>query len=153
MLLNAGFVQSSFNGATLYKQEWGIDDPVGNTANEANDWRLGAANASPWFFAALVGCPLSLPVNYWFGRKGGIGIAAVFILASSIGSIFARSWTTLFAIRAVNGIGEPETKAFGRIGTNEMQGMGIKAVSTPILASESAVGFWRGSTILAWQLW
>jgi hypothetical protein len=32
-------------------------------------------------------------------------------------------------------------------------GMGIKAVSTPILASETAVGFWRGSSVLAWQLW
>lgn len=32
-------------------------------------------------------------------------------------------------------------------------GMGIKAVSTPILAGETAVGFWRGSAILAWQLW
>ncbi|KAL2752087.1 hypothetical protein ACRALDRAFT_1078170 [Sodiomyces alcalophilus JCM 7366] len=31
--------------------------------------------------------------------------------------------------------------------------MGIKAVSTPILASETAVGFWRGTSILAWQLW
>jgi MFS family permease len=31
--------------------------------------------------------------------------------------------------------------------------MGIKAVSTPILASETAVGFWRGTAILAWQLW
>lgn len=31
--------------------------------------------------------------------------------------------------------------------------MGLKAVSATILASECAVGFWRGSTILAWQLW
>jgi hypothetical protein len=31
--------------------------------------------------------------------------------------------------------------------------MGIKAVSTPILASETAVGFWRGTAILAWQMW
>lgn len=37
--------------------------------------------------------------------------------------------------------------------TVRMTGMGIKAVSTPILASETAVGFWRGSSILAWQLW
>ncbi len=29
----------------------------------------------------------------------------------------------------------------------------MKAVSTPILASETAVGFWRGTSILAWQLW
>ncbi|GFP55021.1 polyol transporter 5 [Trichoderma asperellum] len=34
-----------------------------------------------------------------------------------------------------------------------LQGMGIKAVSTPILAGETAVGFWRGSAILLWQLW
>ena len=32
-------------------------------------------------------------------------------------------------------------------------GMGIKAVSTTILVSETAIGFWRGSAILAWQLW
>ncbi|KAI3332786.1 general substrate transporter [Ustulina deusta] len=31
--------------------------------------------------------------------------------------------------------------------------MGIKAVSTPILASETAIRFWRGSFVLAWQLW
>ena len=36
---------------------------------------------------------------------------------------------------------------------DQTQGMGVKAVSTPILASETAVGFWRGSAILAWQLW
>lgn len=32
-------------------------------------------------------------------------------------------------------------------------GMGIKAVNTPILASETAIGYWRGTSILAWQLW
>ena len=31
--------------------------------------------------------------------------------------------------------------------------MGIKAVSAPVLASETAVRFWRGSIVLAWQLW
>lgn len=32
-------------------------------------------------------------------------------------------------------------------------GMGIKAVSTPILASEIAFTQWRGSSTLMWQLW
>ncbi|KAG5985177.1 hypothetical protein E4U55_000813 [Claviceps digitariae] len=131
-----GFVQSSFNGASMYKNQFGlIGESVPNTVG-VDDWKLGAANASPWIFAALIGCPLSLPINYWFGRKGAIGIAAFMILCSSTAAIFATSWTALFGIRIVNGVG-----------------MGIKAVSTPILASETAVGFWRGSAILAWQLW
>ena len=103
---------------------------------QPDDWRLGAANASPWFFAALVGCPLSLPINYWYGRRGGIGVAAFLIFCSSVGAIFATTWTQLFGVRVLNGLG-----------------MGIKAVSTPILASETAIGFWRGTAILAWQLW
>ncbi|KAK2590741.1 hypothetical protein QQS21_011573 [Conoideocrella luteorostrata] len=131
-----GFVQSSFNGASLYKEHYGLTEKPHSMDVTSDDWKLGAANASPWFVAALVGCPLSLPINYWFGRRGGIGVAAFLILCSSIAAIFADSWTVLLGIRIVNGVG-----------------MGIKAVSTPILASETAVGFWRGSAILAWQLW
>ncbi|KAF7544041.1 hypothetical protein G7Z17_g10261 [Cylindrodendrum hubeiense] len=138
-----GFVQSSFNGASLFKDEWGLNgdveenNPTGTRHSiSGDDWRLGAANGSPWFFAALVGCPLSLPINYWFGRRGGMAFAAVLIFSSSLGAVFARNWLQLFCVRIVNGIG-----------------MGVKAVSTPILASETAIGFWRGSAILAWQLW
>ncbi|XP_044717245.1 sugar transporter domain-containing protein [Hirsutella rhossiliensis] len=131
-----GFVQSSFNGASLYAGQWGLTLPDKEKDITGDVWRLGAANSSPWFFAALVGCPLSLPINYWFGRRGAITTAAFLILASSIGAIFATNWVQLLCVRIVNGLG-----------------MGIKAVSTPILASETAVGYWRGSAILAWQLW
>ncbi|OPB36848.1 hypothetical protein A0O28_0059280 [Trichoderma guizhouense] len=129
-----GFVQSSFNGASLYKEEWGLHEHIKPSSRD--NWKFGATNAVPFFVAALVGCPLSLPINYWFGRRGGICVAAFLILAGSIGAAFAKTWYQLFGIRIVNGIG-----------------MGIKAVSTPILAGETAVGFWRGSAILAWQLW
>ncbi|KAJ3495355.1 hypothetical protein NLG97_g3450 [Lecanicillium saksenae] len=112
-----GFVQSSFNGANLYSDQWAPKSTEKQTFEKS--WGFSAANASPWFFAALVGCPSALPINY-----------------CSVAAIFAKSWQQLFAIRAINGIG-----------------MGIKAVSATILASECAVGFWRGSTILAWQLW
>ncbi|KHO01020.1 sugar transporter [Metarhizium album ARSEF 1941] len=132
-----GFVQSSVNGASLYIGEWGLSQSNDSLHDiTPDDWKLGAANSSPFLFAALIGCPLSLPINYWFGRRGGISVAAILILGSSIGAIFVTSWTQMFGVRVVNGIG-----------------MGIKAVSTPILASETAVGFWRGSAILAWQLW
>ncbi|KAI0015312.1 hypothetical protein F4780DRAFT_90202 [Xylariomycetidae sp. FL0641] len=140
-----GFVQSSFNGASLFAGEFGLDDLSTQRNNgtnsdlarpSADDWKLGAANASPFFFAGLVGCWLALPVNDLVGRRGAMALAACLIFVSSICAVWCDTWWTLFLVRSFNGIG-----------------MGIKAVSTPILASETAVGYWRGSSILAWQLW
>ncbi|KAI1458215.1 hypothetical protein F4805DRAFT_151026 [Annulohypoxylon moriforme] len=134
-----GFVQSSINGASLYPDELGLPGVSLNSTQPGTDldyYKLGAANASPFFFAALVGCWLSLPINDLVGRRGAMAVAAFLIFASSLGAAWCLQWKSLFAVRVVNGIG-----------------MGIKAVSTPILASETAVGFWRGSAILAWQLW
>ncbi|OHF01214.1 hypothetical protein CORC01_03529 [Colletotrichum orchidophilum] len=138
-----GHVQASLNGSSLYDTEFGLDttakrDDGSLTGSHAqlgvDDWKLGAANASPFLFAAVLGCPLALPVNHYLGRKGGMVVAAFLILVSSLASAFATNWVHLFGIRLLNG-------------------MGLKAVSTPILASETAVGFWRGTSILAWQLW
>ncbi|KAI0888075.1 uncharacterized protein GGS22DRAFT_197936 [Annulohypoxylon maeteangense] len=132
-----GFVQSSINGASLYPEQFHLNITTGpNTPPEADTYKLGAANASPFFFAALLGCWLSLPINDLVGRRGAMTIAAILILASSLGAAWCLDWKKLLLVRMVNGIG-----------------MGVKAVSTPILASETAVGFWRGSAILAWQLW
>ncbi|KAI0827796.1 MFS general substrate transporter [Hypoxylon sp. FL0890] len=141
-----GFVQSSINGASLYAPEYGLPNVTsmrlnsttgeGDTQPQLDDWKLGATNASPFFFAALLGCWLSLPINDLVGRRGAMGVAACLIFASSLGAAWCSSWQALLLVRIVNGVG-----------------MGVKAVSTPILASESAVGFWRGSSILAWQLW
>ncbi|KAI1410458.1 MFS general substrate transporter [Hypoxylon sp. FL1857] len=141
-----GFVQSSINGASLYAPEFGLPNTVsmgwnstvqdGNTKPHLDDWKLGATNASPFLFAALLGCWLSLPINDLVGRRGAMAVAACLIFASSLGAVWCSSWQALLLVRIVNGIG-----------------MGVKAVSTPILASETAVGFWRGSSILAWQLW
>lgn len=142
-----GFVQSSINGASLYSVEFGLPDVVSTRMQSPNvtsiakqphldDWKLGAANSSPFFFAALLGCWLSLPINDWIGRRGAMAVAACLIFASSLGAVWCTTWYALFLVRVLNGIG-----------------MGVKAVSTPILASETAVGFWRGSFILAWQLW
>ncbi|KAF2971719.1 hypothetical protein GQX73_g1797 [Xylaria multiplex] len=138
-----GFVQSSINGASLYADKFGLDtvkppEKRGDSPPKPtlNDWKLGAVNAAPYLFAALVGCWLALPINERVGRRGAMAIAACLIFASSLGASFCTSWEQLFGVRVLNGIG-----------------MGIKAVSTPILASETAVGYWRGTSILAWQLW
>jgi MFS family permease len=99
-------VQSSFNGATLYKAQWGLNENTSEEAAASDEWQLGATNASPWFFAAAVGCPLALPINYWYGRRGGLAIAAFFIFASSLASVWADTWQKLFGIRIINGIGK-----------------------------------------------
>lgn len=124
-----GFVQSSINGASLYDAHF-----LGNESKNFT-WELGAANASPYFSAALLGCWVSLPINDLIGRRGSMAVAASLIFVSSIGSAWCNTWVKLFAVRIINGVG-----------------MGIKAVSTPILASESSVYYWRGTAILAWQL-
>ncbi|KAJ2897444.1 hypothetical protein MKZ38_004675 [Zalerion maritima] len=140
-----GFVQSSFNSANLYQRYWREMSDENDRPNE-----YGLTNAIAYWSAAILGCPLADPINRAIGRKGTIFLAAVLIFASSLGSAFvdfvpaddpsqfgkSEAWKQLCGLRLVNGIG-----------------MGLKAVTTPVLASESAIGYWRGSSILAWQLW
>ncbi|KAI0112077.1 sugar transporter-domain-containing protein [Nemania sp. FL0031] len=138
-----GHVQSSINGASLYAARLvpGFDS-VGATGIDQPNWTLGAINAAPFFTAAALGCWLALPVNNLVGRRGGMIVSAVLIFFTSLLAGLTvklpveNRWKLLLAARILNGIG-----------------MGIKAVSTPILASETAIRFWRGSFVLAWQLW
>ncbi|RSL61874.1 hypothetical protein CEP53_004929 [Fusarium sp. AF-6] len=109
---------------------------TGPRVSSITKWQLGSMNAIPFLTAAFPGAPLSLPINYCYGRRGALGISALLIIASSLGSTFASTWQQVLCARIVGGIA-----------------MGIKAVSAPILASETAVGYWRCSTILAWQPW
>ncbi|KAK7998335.1 putative phosphoprotein phosphatase X-1 [Apiospora arundinis] len=143
-----GHMQASLNSSSLYRELLGADSVAGGSSVETINaaWALGGLNAVPWFAAACLGCWIAPPVNDFFGRKGAIALSASLILVSCVASGLIpviqdenrrsdRYWI-LFGVRVVNGIG-----------------MGIKAVSTPILASETAIRFWRGSFLLAWQLW
>ncbi|KEZ43218.1 hypothetical protein SAPIO_CDS4895 [Scedosporium apiospermum] len=136
-----GFAQSSQNGANLFAELW-IDRRA-----DTNSTYFGLANATVYLSAAILGCPLAAPINSYFGRRGAIFVASMFIFISSIASSAIplgtpgstdppRGWVLLSGIRIIGGVG-----------------MGLKAVSTPILAAEMAVGYWRGSFILMWQLW
>jgi MFS family permease len=129
-----GHVQSSINAASLYAQGLGLKP--GDTGLQSRDFQLGTMNASPFLAAALLGAPLSLPTNYYLGRRGALMASAVLIVASSVASAFVKTWIELLGVRIIGGVG-----------------MGIKAVTAPILASETAAGFWRGSIMLTWQLW
>ncbi|ROW04806.1 hypothetical protein VMCG_04780 [Cytospora schulzeri] len=133
-----GHVQASINCASLYAQWLQPLTPDGQIPPQdwLWQWKLGAMNASPFFAAALIGAPSALLFNYWIGRRGAITVAAVMILASSLGAAWTTSWWQLLCVRVVNGVG-----------------MGVKAVSAPILAGEIAFTQWRGSSTLMWQLW
>ncbi|WXC61445.1 hypothetical protein SNK03_007320 [Fusarium graminearum] len=134
---------SSQNGANLFARYW-----ISSSSDQPVNSRFASANAAVYFSAAVLGCPLAAPLNTLLGRRGAIIVAAFLILVSSIGSACiplptsdndpARdgTWALVAGIRIIGGVG-----------------MGLKATSTPILAAETAVGSWRGSNILMWQLW
>ncbi|KAF4345566.1 myo-inositol transport ITR1 [Fusarium beomiforme] len=128
-----GHVQASINAADIYAMDKSnpLRLPLGDEI-----WSSGAMNAMPYLTAALLGSPLSLPINICTGRRGALTVSAILIIASSIGSAFCQTWLELLLVRIIAGVA-----------------MGIKAVSAPVLASETAVRFWRGSIVLAWQLW
>ncbi|WZH50326.1 MFS domain-containing protein [Fusarium acuminatum] len=130
-----GFVQSSHNGANLFADQW-IKASVYGPVNS----QFAFANAAVYFSAAVVGCPLAAPMSSLFGRRGVIIVASFLILAASVGSASIKlnedAWLPLGGTRLIGGVG-----------------MGLKATSTPILAAETAVGSWRGSSVLLWQLW
>lgn len=103
-----GHVQSSINAASLYAYQLGVpwmDPDKSDGLCFYQPWILGAMNASPFLFAAVIGAPLALPLNYWIGRRGAIAVAAVTILVSSLASAFVSTWQALFAVRVLNGIG------------------------------------------------
>ncbi|KAF4448162.1 hypothetical protein F53441_8397 [Fusarium austroafricanum] len=127
-----GHVQASLNAGDIYAMD--TSNPLHLPSDRT--WTSGAMNAIPYLTAALLGSPLSLPINICIGRRGALTVSALLIIASSIGSAFAETWLQLLLVRIIAGVA-----------------MGIKAVSAPVLASETAVRFWRGSIVLAWQLW
>lgn len=106
-----GHVQASINCASLYAQWLQPLPPDGRGPPQVWlwQWKLGAMNASPFFAAALIGAPSALLFNYWIGRRGAITVAAVTILASSLGSAWTTSWWQLLCVRIVNGVGECES--------------------------------------------
>ncbi|CAH0025397.1 unnamed protein product [Clonostachys rhizophaga] len=133
-----GHVQSSINAGSLFESLLKLD--AGSNENEIGtrkkDWEIGGMNASPFLAAAIIGAPISLPTNYYIGRRGALIVSALLIIASSVSSAFCQDWIQLLGVRIIGGVG-----------------MGIKAVSAPILAAETATGYWRGSILITWQLW
>lgn len=79
---------------------------------------------------------ISDPLNYYFGRRNVIFVAAIFSLLAPIGSACVQHWGELIATRALLGVG-----------------MGLKEVTVPVFAAEVAPTIIRGGLVMTWQLW
>jgi hypothetical protein len=97
-----GHVQASINAADIYAMDAAnpLDLPKGDET-----WSSGAMNAMPYFTAALLGSPMSLPINICIGRRGALTVSAFLIIASSIGSAFCQTWLELLLVRIIAGVG------------------------------------------------
>ncbi|KAI4266438.1 MAG: hypothetical protein LQ337_008803 [Flavoplaca oasis] len=131
-----GWDQTGSNGANLsWPIEFGVPD-TGPGATDYNTWIVGIVNAGPYIGSALLGCWLSDPLNFIFGRRGVIFFSAIFCLIPVIGSAFCQNWEQLFVTRLLLGIG-----------------MGAKASTVPIYAAENCPAAIRGGLVMSWQMW
>jgi MFS family permease len=102
-----GHVQSSINAGSLYANTFHIAEPGKSpVGTQTRDFQLGVMNASPFLAAALLGAPLSLPTNYYIGRRGSLIVSAVLIAASSLASAFSKTWVELLGVRIIGGVGK-----------------------------------------------
>ncbi|KAB5583687.1 hypothetical protein GE09DRAFT_947106, partial [Coniochaeta sp. 2T2.1] len=127
-----GWDQTGSNGANLsFPDVFGIG---GETDHDT--FLVGLVNAAPYIGASLIGCWLSDPINYYFGRRGTIFFSAHFCFWPVIGSAFCQTWPQLLACRLLMGIG-----------------MGAKGSTVPIFAAENSPALIRGALVMSWQLW
>ncbi|KII92492.1 hypothetical protein PLICRDRAFT_172579 [Plicaturopsis crispa FD-325 SS-3] len=127
-----GWDQTGSNGANL---SFPIEFGIGSTS-ERDTWLVGLVNSGPYIGSALIGCWLSDPLNFYFGRRGVIFFSAVFCLVTVIGSAFTQSWPQLLICRLLLGVG-----------------MGAKASTVPIYAAENCPASIRGGLVMSWQMW
>ncbi|KAJ9635352.1 hypothetical protein H2201_008745 [Coniosporium apollinis] len=134
-----GWDQTGSNGANLsFPQVFGIGhgETEGHPDRDRDNWLVGLVNAGPYIGSAFLGCWVSDPCNYYFGRRGTIFISAVFVVLTPIGSAVSQTWEQLFIIRLLMGIG-----------------MGLKGSTVPIFAAENSPAQIRGALVMSWQMW
>lgn len=97
-----GWDQTGSNGANLsFPVEFGIGEGETDGApNQVRDsWLVGVVNAGPYIGSAFLGCWLSDPCNFYFGRRGTIFISAIFCVLTPIGGAVSQTWPQLFITR------------------------------------------------------
>ncbi|KIX09118.1 uncharacterized protein Z518_00196 [Rhinocladiella mackenziei CBS 650.93] len=132
-----GWDQTGTNGANLsFPDAFGLDTPEGEPGYESDFWIIGLVNSGPYIGSAFLGCWLSDPCNYYFGRRGTIFTSAIILIATPIGGAFCQTWEQLLITRILMGIG-----------------MGLKGATTPVFAAENSPAAIRGALVMTWQFW
>lgn len=127
-----GWDQEGSNGANLsFPTALGLDE-----STDYGTYIVGLINAAPYFGSAFIGCWLSDPLNYYFGRRGTIFAAANFCFWPVLGAACAQTWAQLLVCRILLGIG-----------------MGAKGATVPIYAAENSPAAIRGALVMSWQMW
>jgi MFS family permease len=127
-----GWDQTGSNGANLsFPQAFDIAGETG-----IDPWIVGLINAAPYYAAALIGCWMSDPLNFHFGRRTTIFISGIFCLFSVIGSGLSQTWPQLLVTRILMGMG-----------------MGCKASTVSVYAAENCPASIRGGLVMSWQMW
>lgn len=86
--------------------------------------------------SCILGVWFSDPVNWLTGRRWTIFISGILCGLPVIGSGLAQTWAQLFVTRLLMGIG-----------------MGLKASTIPVFASENSPASIRGGLVMTWQMW
>lgn len=103
----------------LYKYQFGI---AGN--DPRSTWLLGLLNAAPYLCCAVAGCWLTIPFNYWFGRRGTIFITCLLSTLACLWQGCVNTWWHMFIARFVLGFG-----------------IGPKSATVPVYAAESSASY------------
>ena len=128
LIVRRGWDQTGSNGANIFfPPDLGIPITADSPDANINAWIVGLINAAPYLSAAFLGCFLADPLNLYLGRRGAIFTAAVFCLGPVLGSAFVQTWQQLLTCRLLLGLG-----------------MGVKATTIPIFATESSPASIRG---------
>lgn len=125
-----GMDESAVGGAQLfYVSVYGIDK---DTTYDANI--RGIVNAIPYLAASLVGCWISIPSNYFIGRRATIFWSSFLAAASGLWQAFSPSWEMLLVGRLIMGIT-----------------IGVKSATVPVFTAESTPPSIRGGLVMLWQ--
>ncbi|KAJ5963229.1 uncharacterized protein N7479_003105 [Penicillium vulpinum] len=127
-----GMDQTVVNGAQIfYKYQFGIGDE-----SSRNAWLLGLINSAPYLCCAFISCWLTVPFNYWLGRRGTIFITCCFSAIACLWQGFVSTWWAMFVARFMLGFG-----------------IGPKSATVPIYAAETAPPSIRGALVMQWHVW
>ena len=108
----------------------------------------------PYFGASLLGCWLTDPLNYFFGRRGTLFWCGIFCTLSVIGEAFAQSWLQLLVCPLLLCLLQVDELTKIQVCRLLLGlGMGPKASTSPIFAAENTPASIRGGLVMSWQLW